>query len=620
MRPTPPSAEAALRALADAEAVRPLDLAFGRWLAGLDPERAAPLALTGALLTRARTSGHARIELEAWAGHPFPSEEELGSGDALPTLPERGTWRALLEASPLVGAPGELAPLVLDQDALYLYRYWRAEHRVASRLAERLRTPAPLAPPSSLREAFGRLFPPPPDGEYDAQALAAASALRHPLTVIAGGPGTGKTTTVARLIALLLEARPDLRVALAAPTGKAAQRLTASLAAQLDALGLDASARIPEAQTLHRLLRASHDGRFGRSAQSPLSADVVVVDETSMVDLVLMDALLDALPPSCRVVFLGDADQLDSVEAGAVFGDLCRFGVGPSSPSFSAFCRDLGLDDVPSDSAASAASDAVVTLHRSHRFDPKAGIGALAVALRDGDSERALEVLSEAPEAALDTSGSGRALELVLDHARTVVRSETPEEALDALGAFQLLCVTRRGPSGVEGLNTSVEAALRRQGLIPSNAYYRGRPVLITANDYATGLFNGDLGVAWPSDDLPAVAFPDGRGGIRTVPAARLPAHESAWAMTVHKSQGSEFNAVAVLLPHEPTALLTRELLYTAVTRARASVEIIGPPALVRYATSHTTSRSSGLVRRLTSYAPLIRHLPTQRRASWSLE
>lgn len=607
MRPTPPAADAALRALAEADAVRPMDLAFGRWLAGLDPERGEALALTGALLARARLAGHSHVELDAWAGHPFPNETSAEPAAPLPRLPEQGTWRTLLEASPLVGAPGEAAPLVLDGDALYLYRYWRAERRVAERLARRLQAPAPLAPAASLRARFTELFPPASNGTLDAQALAAAAALRQPLAVIAGGPGTGKTTTVARLLALLLQARPDLRVALAAPTGKAAQRLSASIAFQLDALGLDADARarIPEAQTLHRLLRASPDGRFGRSAESPVPADLLIVDETSMVDLLLMDALLDALPETTRLVLLGDADQLDSVEAGAVFGDLCRLG-GTPSPAFAGFCRDLGLEGVPEDAAALPPADAVVTLWKSHRFDPDAGIGALAAALREGDADRALAVLDDAgtPEATLAPGSPKEALNRVLPHARAVVQSATPEEALEALGRFQLLALTRHGPAGVKALNAAVEAVLRREDRIVPASYYRGRPVLVTANDYGVGLFNGDLGVAWPADGHPAVVFPDGQGGLRTVPAVRLPPHESAWAMTVHKSQGSEFDAVTVLLPSEATPLLTRELLYTAVTRARSSASVLGAPAQVRHAATHASRRHSRLGALLAAHAP----------------
>jgi len=609
MRDLPGTVRAALDRVAERDGVSAFDVALGRLLAGLDaehapaddPARARLVALSAALVSAERRRGHSAVALADWAGQAFP-----GDGDPLPPFPALADWRRQLAESPVVGAPDAATPLVLDGDRLALARFWHAERRVAAAVRARL---APEAAPLSeaARAAFAALFP--ADDRIEGQALAAAAALRQRMVLVAGGPGTGKTYTATRLLAVLLAAHPGLRVALAAPTGKAAQRLSESLTAGRAALPEPYRAGLPaEAVTLHRLLGYNPArGGFAYTARRPLPADLVLVDEGSMVDLPLFDALLAALAPEARLVLLGDPDQLASVEAGAVFADLCAMGAGPASPASAAFCDGLGLPGVPSDPEASPLADAVVTLTESRRFGAGSGVGRLAAAVRAGDPGAVRTVLADSdfPDAAHAPGPTAEAaVAWALPHARAVVTSSSPEEALARLDAFRLLAVVRRGPRGVEGLNAAVETALRAEGAarwsLWAEPFYNGRPLLITANDDATRLANGDVGVCWTAAGERAVYFPDGAGGVRRVPYGRLPEREPAWALTVHKSQGSEFDAVGVVLPEAEergAALVTRELVYTAVTRARRAVVVFGLAGPL--AKAPPQRRTSGLRERL---------------------
>ena len=624
MRRLPPAVVDALDRVAEAEAARPIDLALGRMVAGLDaehggpdPDRARTLALSTALVSRARRDGQGAVALAEHAGGLFP-EDEHGRGGArgLPALPALAAWRAHLEASPAVGGPGgSAAPLVLDRDRLALRRFVDAERRTAEAVRARV-GPAVDEPPGAAVEAFGALFPPRPDGRLDRQALAAAAALRQRVLLVAGGPGTGKTYTATRVLALLRAAEPGLRVALAAPTGKAAARLGESLGAGVAALGARGEGLPTEAVTIHRLLGA-HPERAGfrHGPRAPLPHDLVLVDEGSMVDLPLFDALLAALRPEARLVVLGDPDQLPPVEVGSTFADLCAAGAGPAPPGLDAFCRALGLDGVPAAEGAAPLAASVVTLAESRRFTADSDVGVFALAVRDGDAGGALAALRDRPALDLvEDDPGGAAVAWAMRTAPDVVGAETPEVALDALGRFRLLAAVRRGPRGVEGLNEAVERALRAAGLVRWNPYgdrlYPARPVLVTVNDPATGLANGDVGVLWRAGTRTSGGGAQTAGagwtavfpGRDPVPVERLPAHEPAWALTVHKSQGSEFDAVGVVLPEPGTrgaAFVSRRLLYTAATRARTSVAVFGDADAVARAVAADERRASGLAERL---------------------
>ena len=583
-----------------------------RALERTDAATADALARIGALLCLERARGHSCV-FDDRAGDVLPLETASADGTPPPRLPDPASWARALEVEALVARrPGATAPLIARGDgSVALRRDDVAERRLARTFTRMLRDPSgALTVDGSLVEAFGRLFP---EAAPVGQALAAAAALRSRLCVITGGPGTGKTTTVVRILALLLEAAPGLRIAVAAPTGKAAARLQASIDEQRE--GLEVEARVREAlrlrvRTAHALLGYRPDlDRFTRGAHVPLQADVVVVDEASMLDLGLVDALVAALPAHARLILLGDRDQLASVDAGSVLADLVAahpVDGDARSAGFADWAGPLFASTVPVAAGADARSDAVVELRHNFRFRSQRGIAELARALREGDADLALEIL-DAPE---------------LDDA---VRSDPParvdglaprmDELLERLGpqhtgeiasrlrtmerGLRILTAVRRGAWGVEGLNALAERRLSVRGWRIDGPWYEGRPVLVTRNAPALDLHNGDLGVVVDvGEGRRALVLGEG-DRFRRVAPSRLPEHETAWAMTVHKSQGSEFDHVVLVLPPGRHPLLSRELLYTGVTRARGRVTVIGREETVRAAVEQVERRRSGLVARL---------------------
>jgi exodeoxyribonuclease V alpha subunit len=600
-------------ALAESDETTPLDVSLARTVARADPERGRTLALTAALVSVARRRGDSAVRLADWAGRAFP-------GTSTP-LPDTDAWAEALQASPAVQTDpaGDVRPLALDATGRVQFTRDRvSESGLAATLATLASRPAPVAEPAGLAEAFGLLFPG-ADAE-DRQAVAAAGALRHRLAVVAGGPGTGKTTTVVRMLALLLAARPGLRIALAAPTGKAANRLASSVAAGAERLpdALSGAALPSIATTLHRLLDYSPSRRsVGRDASRPIPADVVVVDEASMVDLGMFAALAAALRPDARLILLGDRDQLPSVDAGSVFADLCNAAETPTqidsvaeaADGFSAFCAALGLPGVPEPATPLAA--AIVRLERTYRYPPGSGLGALARALRSGDAEAvsaALEGAQDIRVVPAATAGAGDAVwPHVRDAAALLVEAPDAAEALRRAAAFRLLAPTRGGPRGITALNRLVEARLVAEGLASPGEWMHGRPVLVTRNDHERALYNGDVGVVWAPDGAPPVVVFEGEAGgrLREIPVGALPEHETAWATTVHKSQGSEFDRVVVVLPAAGTPQaerLTRELAYTAVTRARGAtgpdtvpLVVVGSADLLAAAAGRRETRTSTL-------------------------
>lgn len=641
--------------------LRQVDRAFTGFLGELEPQGDSAVLLAAALASHQLGHGHVCLDLAATLRNPdaalsLPPEGDEARASLLPSQLLHGqtleAWQRALLASDLVDGDGSYPqrPLVLGGERLYLRRYWNYERAVAASLRQRLATHEPL--PADLAERLDRLFPPDPDagGEPDWQKLACALAVRGAFSIVTGGPGTGKTTTVVRLLALLqapaVAAGRPLRIRLAAPTGKAAARLTESIGGQVSRLPVDEELRrhIPiGVTTVHRLLGSRPNTRHFRHHRGhPLPLDVLVVDEASMIDLEMMASLLAALPPRVRLVLLGDKDQLASVEAGAVLGDLCRDAeAGRYSPATRAWLEAVSgqsLVRTPlavGDDQADALAQQVVMLRRSRRFGAGSGIGQLARRVNAQDGQGAQQVLVDGGYADLHRvllkGPEDRALErLVLEgrgrargyrHYLEVLQEARPQldtvledpawtlwagQVLAAFDDFQLLCAVRKGPWGVEGLNLRIASALLAAGLLAGeHGWYEGRPVLVTRNDYSLGLMNGDIGITLclpdanqPGRKVLRVAFPrgDGSGGLRFVLPSRLAAVETVFAMTVHKSQGSEFAHTALLLPEQLSPVLTKELVYTGITRARDDFTLIeARSGIFAEAVARRVRRVSGL-------------------------
>jgi exodeoxyribonuclease V alpha subunit len=656
---------AALERLADVGLLRRLDSALAAFVAEQDAEAEPALLVATAVLAQMEGRGHSCLPLGLLAKNPheilaWPKEAEnllLSLWEQLPrSLPD---WLQALRRSPLVrvvrhGAPSaDLGqPLVLLEGAepfLYLRRYWDYERSVAAQIVERTAADGRLDDEAPVRHWLVRLFGPPTPA-FDWQKLACALALRARLSVITGGPGTGKTYTAARLLALLFATAPDasqLRVALAAPTGKAAARLKQSIDTSLlelqgavqGALDLQALVqRMGAARTLHSLLGARPDTRrFAHHAGHPLDVDVLIVDEASMIHLEMMAALLQALPPTARLVLLGDKDQLASVEAGAVLGDLCRdASQGHYTAETAAYVERVMAQALPAEYRARGAAlplaQSTVMLRASRRFGGP--IGQLALAVNAGDAPGAMALLQQHTRAGSDgalwareggeveavvhsaVAGRGQAASYAAyaealgqmpradGLADEAAHQQWVQRVLTAFDRYRLLCAVREGAWGVAGLNRAVEAALQAQGAIRKEGeWYKGRPVMVTRNDAQLDVFNGDIGMALPSHADPSrlrVYFLRGEH-LHHVSTARLAHVETAFAMTVHKSQGSEFEHTALVLAAQGGSVLSRELVYTGITRARQAFSLWSEvPGLLVSAMGSPTQRSSGLLGFLT--------------------
>ncbi|MEL7638069.1 MAG: exodeoxyribonuclease V subunit alpha [Solidesulfovibrio sp.] len=585
----------------------PLDLHFANCLCQLGKCHADDLALAAALASRATSLGHVCIDLS------LPLDTIFHEA----SLPLRDTARfsTALPELPCIGGPDAHVPLVLDGTRLYLKRYHQYERDLAEGLLRLAARPVSTSQEAATA-AVRRLFPDEGD-ELDMQMTAVFAASRSRLIIVTGGPGTGKTFTAARIVALLqeIEGIPGHRIALAAPTGKAAARLFESLhQAFTTPLLADRAEDLPtEATTLHRLLGLRPNSPTARHNQgNPLPYDTIFVDEASMVSLPVLAKLVRALPEAARLILLGDRDQLASVEAGAALADIC--GDGSVKEFSKVFRENLAAVSSKADGLSEAAepypplADAIVHLHRTWRFDDKSGIAAVSRAVRTGDVAATLAALTE-PHADLTWFQSGSideariALQPLLEEYATALEAKTAEEAFRAWGSLRLLTPLRHGVYGVEGLNRLIDTGLRELGAIRGSGFWHpGKPIMVTRNEPSLNLFNGDMGVTLEDDaGYLRVWFPAPHGRWRHLSPTRLTAVEEVYAMTVHKSQGSEFDAVFLLLPDYESPVLTREILYTALTRAKKRATVIGGNKTIGACVAKATTRHSNLGNLLTN-------------------
>lgn len=646
--------------------LRDIDQALVRFLAAETPDMPPALMLAAALVSHQLGRGHVCLDLDITIQDPYmalslpPEQEGLPEEESI-LLPKdllanvtTADWIAAIRHPALTGDGSTITPLVLNGHRLYLYRYWRYEREIEAAITSRLARTVEIAaalPEEDFKATLAALFPPGNSSQTDWQKIACALSARSAFSIITGGPGTGKTTTVVRLLALLQsmaksQERP-LEIRLAAPTGKAAARLKESIAGAINSLppfvqdDATLKASIPtEVTTLHRLLGTKPDSRaFRHDARNPLPLDVLVIDEGSMISLDMMAAVLQALRDDARLVLLGDKDQLASVEAGSVLGELCRRAAAghflPDTIRWAQAVTGEKIDDTLADTAGLALDQHIVMLRESRRFHANSGIGKLAWAINAGDTVGIASVwqqgyadlsqvhIASADDARLSALLLGNKNEEKQGYAAylEIIRDERPaadagrpafdawaHKVLDTHGRFQLLSVLRKGAYGVDGLNERTERLLAKHQLIrPEGIWYAGRPVIVTQNNYALDLSNGDIGITlpWPVQDKDSgqyawvlrVAFPDGKGGIRWILPSRLQSTQTVFSLTVHKSQGSEFEHCALLLPPELNPIMTRELIYTGITRGKKWFSLVttGKPGIAEAAAQRTVQRSGGL-------------------------
>ncbi len=604
-----------------------LDHELTETLLELAGEASPEVALGVAFASWAVQRGHVCAELAELGTRVFTDVEDKPLEGIV--LPELESWLASLRSSKLVAldAPSAEAPrpLVMSGSRLYLARYFEYERALAEALLERSKVVHAELDGALLQKGLEALFPASKPGMEGQRRACLLAALRG-LSVISGGPGTGKTYTVAKVLLLLQQqelehGRKPHRIQLLAPTGKAAQRLGEAIQQNLADVPEALRPHIPaEASTIHRALgyQQSAPTRFRHHRENPLPADIVVVDEASMVDLALMAKLVDAVHPRARLVLLGDKDQLASVEAGAILGDIYGGNAGDGySREMAGVVERLTGDELPVSPSLSlpGAQDCMVHLTYVHRFEGGGAIAKLATAVRNGRSEEAFEVLDE-PNADVELCPVEPGAELEAAFGELVLErfarlgAAPVDEKLKILSSFRFLCAHRQGNFGVHGLNAFVAEHLTRHGKLQGRGdWYDGRPILITSNDYALDLFNGDVGVIARDPEAPVsdgeapplvAFFPGSKSATpRRFPPGQLPPHDTVFAMSVHKAQGSELDEVALVLPERVSPILTRELIYTGITRAKRKVQIFGTKPVLEHAIRARVQRASGLGERI---------------------
>jgi len=599
-----------------------IDLKFADFINRLSGSRDGhpEIFLGAALVSRATGNGDICLDLNSVCETAL-FQKRTGSDAVI--CPPLSKWRETLLSSHAVGKPGDKRPLILDDcNRLYLFRYWEYEKKLSDSLRERAKGITQEFDLKDLNQRITGLFPQNERQEINWQKVAVSVAILKRFSVITGGPGSGKTFIIARILTLLLECSHQAKphIYLAAPTGKAAARLADEVKQAKHQIQCHSSIleSIPhDAYTLHRLLKPLPGSPYFRyNCENLLPADIVIVDEASMIDLALMSKLVQAVPASARLIMVGDKDQLASVEAGSVLGDICDRNImhgfsieitkqieeltgEPIGQSVKAANRNYGLQDC------------IVVLQKSYRFTPSAGIGGLSRAVNRGDPDASLKQLGNPDDESitwLEIRNSKELMQKLEDQIiygySKYLKLKDPLQILEEFNRFRILCALKIGSYGAREINKIAEHILSRHHLIrprnlATNPWYNGRPVIITTNDYNLGLFNGDIGITMSDsgshDSDLHVFFPGNAGALKRFPPYRLPEHETVFAMTVHKSQGSEFDEVLLILPDKDYPLITRELIYTGITRARKKVSVWGSKSVLYSAIERKIERISGL-------------------------
>lgn len=528
-----------------------------------------------------------------------------------PGLPDSRDLLKHLPHSVISGSAHTQQPLVHDLNRLYLKRYYLNECYIAEQLLHRRSDNAILT--HKIKHNIDQLFP--VNEEIDYQKLAAIVSSLHHLCIISGGPGTGKTWTVSKIMALLLMQQKEINIKLAAPTGKAAARLSESIMQLQQGLELeeDIKQRMPvQALTLHRLLgfhRYTHLPRYNR--EHKLDCDVLVVDEASMIDQQMMAQLCDALPTHCKLILLGDKDQLSSVEAGSVFADLCG---GLTHSQFTRaqvqLCKQLWNIQIEEYQQDYALADHVVVLTKSHRFDDRSAIGRLATLINQGNTQASIELLKQASEKSLswwplvDHQIKSKLDQEPLHHALSINRARSIQQAFTLFHEYQVLAAVWNGAGGVNEINNHLQKRIKKElCLSQEREFYQGLALMMTTNAYQFDIHNGDIGIVWPDQKNELKIWFEQGSEFRELSLSQCPQHKTAYAMTVHKAQGSEFGKVILILPSSEVAVATRELFYTGITRASSCVECWASEAIVKTTIQHKTQRESGLMQRLNGHS-----------------
>lgn len=566
-------------------------------------------------LSHALGDGHTCLSLDGIAEKVLWQSEVVENASTTGYyFPDAETLKGLLISMDLLEV--NRLPLVFDYDRLYMRRYWSFEVEVANKIDELMMSTF-VVDQERCKKIISQLFNQPSFEEFDNQKIAVANSLNKQFTIIAGGPGTGKTTTVTKLLIALQDINNcSLRIAMAATTGKASQRLIESINKTKNkvvdecSLPETLSNSIPEESfTLHRLLgpiKNSHN--FKHNENNPLEIDILLIDEISMVDLPMMSRVLRALPVNARVILLGDADQLPSVAAGSILADIAPRDITGYSPSNASYLRDITGYSLPVNENG---LDHLTLLTYSHRFSGSGGIGQLANHVIKGGVQGAWSVMQSEHKELSCTSNQellSWLTPLVSKYFIPLFKATNIDDAFYILDHFRFLCATRKGEFGVAKINEAIEDILRKKGVIPfGDKLYHGKPIMVSTNDYSLNLFNGDIGIIWKSTNGKLLAtFPTGKDDLenntyRFLSPARLPEVETVYAMTIHKTQGSEFQNIGMILPEQDSPILSRELLYTGITRAKESINMFSNEILFKKAVSRKIVRYSALQERIFS-------------------